>query len=147
MRGQVFEVEGPRTRGFFLMHPGQPLPMDGAGLGQVSAVGRLLYLAQAQPAQEGTYTCECSNVAGNSSQDQQLEVLGESGWDDLNQAEGARWGPKGGQPGALAGQTSPQNPSKDKTGLMRALSCYPLALWPFNCPLPPASFLQLLTSA
>ncbi|XP_028353185.1 hemicentin-2 [Physeter macrocephalus] len=53
---------------------GQPLPMDGAGLGQVSAVGRLLYLAQAQPAQEGTYTCECSNVAGNSSQDQQLEV-------------------------------------------------------------------------
>ncbi|XP_065735248.1 hemicentin-2 [Phocoena phocoena] len=54
---------------------GQPLPMDGAGLGQVSAVGRLLYLAQAQPAQEGTYTCECSNVAGNSSQDQQLEVL------------------------------------------------------------------------
>uniref|UniRef100_A0A8C0DZX9 Hemicentin-2 n=1 Tax=Balaenoptera musculus TaxID=9771 RepID=A0A8C0DZX9_BALMU len=53
---------------------GQPLPMDGTGLGQVSAVGRLLYLAQAQPAQEGTYTCECSNVAGNSSQDQRLEV-------------------------------------------------------------------------
>nr|XP_033715233.1 hemicentin-2-like [Tursiops truncatus] len=54
---------------------GQPLPMDGAGLGQLSAVGRLLYLAQAQPAQEGTYTCECSNVAGNSSRDQQLEVF------------------------------------------------------------------------
>ncbi|XP_014387685.1 PREDICTED: LOW QUALITY PROTEIN: hemicentin-2 [Myotis brandtii] len=53
---------------------GQPVPREGAGLGQVSAVGRLLYLGPAQPAQEGTYTCECSNVAGNSSQDQQLEV-------------------------------------------------------------------------
>ncbi|XP_032334547.1 hemicentin-2 isoform X3 [Camelus ferus] len=53
---------------------GLPLPGEGASLGQVSAVGRLLYLGQAQPAQEGTYTCECSNVAGNSSQDQQLEV-------------------------------------------------------------------------
>ncbi|XP_057580791.1 hemicentin-2 [Hippopotamus amphibius kiboko] len=53
---------------------GLPLPTEGAGLGQVSTVGRLLYLGQANPAQEGTYTCECSNVAGNSSQDQQLEV-------------------------------------------------------------------------
>ncbi|XP_007942419.2 hemicentin-2 [Orycteropus afer afer] len=53
---------------------GQPLPEDGASLEQVSAVGRLLYLGQAQPSQEGTYTCECSNVAGNSSQDQELEV-------------------------------------------------------------------------
>uniref|UniRef100_A0A2K6K1Q6 Hemicentin-2 n=1 Tax=Rhinopithecus bieti TaxID=61621 RepID=A0A2K6K1Q6_RHIBE len=53
---------------------GQPLPGEGAGLQQVSAVGRLLYLGQAQLAQEGTYTCECSNVAGNSSQDLQLEV-------------------------------------------------------------------------
>ncbi|XP_055255516.1 hemicentin-2 isoform X3 [Moschus berezovskii] len=53
---------------------GQPLPREGASLGQVSAVGRLLYLGQAQPAQEGRYTCECSNVAGNSSQDQQLVV-------------------------------------------------------------------------
>ncbi|XP_066112042.1 hemicentin-2 isoform X1 [Saccopteryx bilineata] len=53
---------------------GQPVPRAGAGLEQVSAVGRLLYLGQAQPGQEGTYTCECSNVAGNSSQDQQLEV-------------------------------------------------------------------------
>nr|XP_021529801.1 hemicentin-2 [Aotus nancymaae] len=53
---------------------GKPLPGEGAGLQQVSAVGRLLYLGQAQLAQEGTYTCECSNVAGNSSQDQQLEV-------------------------------------------------------------------------
>lgn len=43
------------------------------------AVGRLLYLGQAQSAQEGTYTCECSNAAGNSSQEQQLEVLGEPG--------------------------------------------------------------------
>ncbi|KAF4016760.1 hypothetical protein G4228_008189 [Cervus hanglu yarkandensis] len=53
---------------------GQPLPREGASLGQVSTVGQLLYLGQAQPAQEGTYTCECSNVAGNSSQDQQLVV-------------------------------------------------------------------------
>ncbi|XP_076984267.1 hemicentin-2 [Tamandua tetradactyla] len=53
---------------------GQPLPGEGAGLEQVSSVGRLLYLGQARPAQEGTYTCECSNVAGNSSQDLQLEV-------------------------------------------------------------------------
>ncbi|XP_035116320.2 hemicentin-2 isoform X8 [Callithrix jacchus] len=53
---------------------GKPLPREGAGLQQVLAVGRLLYLGQAQLAQEGTYTCECSNVAGNSSQDQQLEV-------------------------------------------------------------------------
>uniref|UniRef100_A0A2K5KA06 Hemicentin-2 n=1 Tax=Colobus angolensis palliatus TaxID=336983 RepID=A0A2K5KA06_COLAP len=53
---------------------GQPLPGEGAGLQQVSVVGRLLYLGQAQLAQEGTYTCECSNVAGNSSQDLQLEV-------------------------------------------------------------------------
>ncbi|KAM9642204.1 hemicentin-2 [Trichechus inunguis] len=53
---------------------GQPLSEEGAGLEQVSAVGRLLYLGQARPSQEGIYTCECSNVAGNSSQDQQLEV-------------------------------------------------------------------------
>ncbi|KAM9722140.1 hemicentin-2 isoform 3-T3 [Dama dama] len=53
---------------------GQPLPGEGASLGQVFPVGQLLYLGQAQPAQEGTYTCECSNVAGNSSQDQQLVV-------------------------------------------------------------------------
>ncbi|XP_049752935.1 hemicentin-2 isoform X2 [Elephas maximus indicus] len=53
---------------------GQPLPGEGASLEQVSAVGRLLYLGQARPSQEGTYTCECSNVAGNSSQDQKLEV-------------------------------------------------------------------------
>ncbi|XP_012862831.2 hemicentin-2 [Echinops telfairi] len=53
---------------------GHPLPGEGPGLEQVSAVGRLLYLGQAQPSQEGTYTCECSNVAGNSSQDQQLQV-------------------------------------------------------------------------
>lgn len=88
--GQTFQVERRGTRGFFLLLPGQPVPGEGAGRGQVSAVGRLLYLGRAQPAQEGTYTCECSNVAGISSQDQQLEVHGEPGWDDLNQAEGAR---------------------------------------------------------
>uniref|UniRef100_M3YMQ2 Hemicentin 2 n=1 Tax=Mustela putorius furo TaxID=9669 RepID=M3YMQ2_MUSPF len=55
---------------------GRPLPGEGNSLEQVSAVGRLLYLGQAQQAQDGTYTCECSNVAGNSSQDQLLEVHG-----------------------------------------------------------------------
>ncbi|XP_021050559.1 hemicentin-2 [Mus pahari] len=54
---------------------GQPLPGEGDGLEQVLAVGRLLYLGQAQSAQEGTYTCECSNAAGTSSQEQSLEVL------------------------------------------------------------------------
>lgn len=61
----------------FLTVPGQPLPGEGDGQEQVLAVGRLLYLGQAQSAQEGTYTCECSNAAGTSSQEQQLEVLGE----------------------------------------------------------------------
>lgn len=84
------QAEGLETRGFFSRLPGQPVPGEGASLEQVSAVGRLLYLGQAQVAQEGTYTCECSNVAGNSSQDQQLEVHGELGRDDPNQAEGTR---------------------------------------------------------
>lgn len=69
------------TSGVFSLRQGQPVPGAGPGLEQVSAVGRLLYLGQAQPAQEGTYTCECSNVAGGSSQDQQLEVHGEPGWE------------------------------------------------------------------
>lgn len=73
-----------------MLPPGQPLPGEGNSLEQVSAVGRLLYLGQAQPAQEGTYTCECSNAAGNRSQDQLLEVHGEPGWDDLNPVERAR---------------------------------------------------------
>ncbi|XP_063100238.1 hemicentin-2 isoform X2 [Cavia porcellus] len=53
---------------------GQLLPGEAPGGEQVSVVGRLLYLGRARPAQEGTYTCECSNVAGNSSQAQRLEV-------------------------------------------------------------------------
>ncbi|XP_012372192.1 hemicentin-2 [Octodon degus] len=53
---------------------GQLLPGKEPGGEHLSVVGRLLYLARAQPAQEGTYTCVCSNVAGNSSQDQQLVV-------------------------------------------------------------------------
>ncbi|KAM5299409.1 LOW QUALITY PROTEIN: hemicentin-2 [Ctenodactylus gundi] len=52
----------------------QPLPGAGPSREQVSAVGRLLYLGQVRPEDEGTYTCECSNVAGSRSQDQQLEV-------------------------------------------------------------------------
>ncbi|XP_012784766.2 hemicentin-2 [Ochotona princeps] len=53
---------------------GQLLPGQGPGLKQVSVVGRLLYLGQARPDQEGTYTCECSNIAGNSSQNLRVEV-------------------------------------------------------------------------
>lgn len=87
------------------------MPGEGPGLGQVSAVGRLLYLGPAQPAQEGTYTCECSNVAGSSSQDQQLEVHGEPGWGDLSQAEGAQ----GWQPGTCQGRHHPQEPSQDRS--------------------------------
>lgn len=64
-------------KGPFLIAPGQPLPGERDGLGQVSAVGRLLYLGQVKSSQEGTYICECSNTAGTSSQEQQLEVLGE----------------------------------------------------------------------
>ncbi|GAB1286208.1 Hemicentin-2 [Apodemus speciosus] len=65
-----------RSEKHFNLHVwGQPLPGEGDGLEQVLAVGRLLYLGQAQSAQEGTYTCECSNAAGSSSQEQQLEVL------------------------------------------------------------------------
>lgn len=90
-----FWVEGPEAS--FSLHPGRPLPGEGNSLEQVSAVGRLLYLGQAQRAQDGTYTCECSNVAGNSSQDQLLEVHGERGRDGLNRGEGAsRWGAGGG---------------------------------------------------
>lgn len=63
--------------GFSLATPGRPLPGEGPGGEQVSAVGRLLYLERARPAQEGTYTCECSNVAGNSSRDHRLVVHGE----------------------------------------------------------------------
>lgn len=99
------QVEGLGTRGFLSRLPGQPVPGEGAGLEQVSAVGRLLYLGQAQVAQEGTYSCECSNVAGNSSQDQQLEVHGERGWGDLSQAEGTR----------RVGDPHPQNSSPDRT--------------------------------
>ncbi|XP_012576655.1 PREDICTED: hemicentin-2 [Condylura cristata] len=53
---------------------GQPLPGEGAELRQVLAAGRLLFLGRARQAQGGTYTCQCSNAAGTSSQDQQLEV-------------------------------------------------------------------------
>ncbi|EHA98367.1 Hemicentin-1, partial [Heterocephalus glaber] len=53
---------------------GQPLPGEGPGKEQVSVVGRLLYLGQTRLEQEGNYTCECSNVAGSSSQAQRLVV-------------------------------------------------------------------------
>lgn len=102
------------------MHPGQPLPGEGASLAQVSAVGRLLYLGLAQPAQEGTYTCECSNVAGNSSEDQQLVVYGESDWDDLDQAERAGRGQPDGWATRHPGRAdlTPQNPSKDRSWIL-----------------------------
>ncbi|XP_056668537.1 hemicentin-2 isoform X2 [Monodelphis domestica] len=53
---------------------GMLVPTDGGSTEPISAVGRLLYLGKAQPSQEGNYTCECSNIAGNSSQEQHLEV-------------------------------------------------------------------------
>lgn len=100
-------MKGLGTNSFFLLHPGHPVPGEGSSLEQVSAVGRLLYLGPVQPAQEGEYTCECSNVAGNSSQALQLEVHGEL-WGDLNQAGGAEQGGRvEGQPGTLAGETPP----------------------------------------
>ncbi|XP_029776920.1 hemicentin-2, partial [Suricata suricatta] len=67
-------VAGSTELQYGLRVNGQPLPGEGNSLEQVSAVGRLLYLGQAQPAHEGTYTCECSNAAGRCSQDQLLEV-------------------------------------------------------------------------
>uniref|UniRef100_A0A7N5KTI0 Hemicentin 2 n=1 Tax=Ailuropoda melanoleuca TaxID=9646 RepID=A0A7N5KTI0_AILME len=42
----------------FWRKDGEPLPGEGNSLERVSAVGRLLYLGQAQLAQDGTYTCE-----------------------------------------------------------------------------------------
>uniref|UniRef100_A0A5F8HA67 Hemicentin-2 n=1 Tax=Monodelphis domestica TaxID=13616 RepID=A0A5F8HA67_MONDO len=60
---------------------GMLVPTDGGSTEPISAVGRLLYLGKAQPSQEGNYTCECSNIAGNSSQEQHLEVYGEPKWD------------------------------------------------------------------
>lgn len=92
----------PGAGASFPLHPGQPLPGEGASLEQVSAVGRLLYLGQARPSQEGTYTCECSNVAGNSSQDQKLEVHGEPG-QVVEGSEGQRGG-------TLTGRTTYPHP-------------------------------------
>lgn len=135
--GHTFQVERQGTKGFFLLLPGQPVPREGAGLEQVSAVGRMLYLGQAQPAQEGTYTCECSNVAGNSSQDQQLEVHGELGWDDVSQAEGAR---RVGNQAPWQGRSHPQNLSQDRNRNMRTLPRCLLDYRRFiNCPSQSAS--------
>lgn len=102
-------VEGLGTRAVFSRLPGQPVPGEGASLEQVSAVGRLLYLGQAQVAQEGTYTCECSSVAGNSSQDQRLEVHGELGRDTWRRR------PEGRATGHLAGRTHPRPRIRAKT--------------------------------
>ncbi|XP_054980117.1 LOW QUALITY PROTEIN: hemicentin-2 [Sorex araneus] len=62
------ECRGVPFPGISWKKDGQPLP------GEVSAVGRLLYIAEARPAHEGVYTCECSNMAGTRSQEQRLEV-------------------------------------------------------------------------
>lgn len=126
----------------FSLHPGQPLPREGASLEQVSAVGRLLYLGQAQRAQEGTYTCECSNVAGNSSQDQRLEVHGEPGWDGLTR----RRGRKGRQCSSLAGQTHCQNPSKDRDSDDEDRSPFPLRWLAVSSVPLPSSFCSSLSN-
>lgn len=52
------------------MEPGRPE--------RISAGGRLLYIGKVQTADEGSYTCECSNAAGSSRREHRLEVDGES---------------------------------------------------------------------
>lgn len=110
------------------------MPGEGPGLEQVSAVGRLLYLGQAQPAQEGTYTCECSNVAGGSSQDQQLEVHGERGWETCPGGRVIR-----------GGDQAPRNLGQDRTGDGEDTFTVPLRLLASDQPLLPGGFLQPLT--
>lgn len=135
-------MEGPEAS--FSLHPGEPLPGEGNSLERVSAVGRLLYLGQAQLAQDGTYTCECSNVAGNSSQDQLLEVHGEPGWDDLNQVEGPRRG--GGTKHAGRANRTLQNPSNGRNcGNENNFTCL-LRRLAFDEPPLRVSSLQLVTS-
>lgn len=136
--GRMSRVEGLGTRAVFSRLPGQPVPREGASLEQVSAVGRLLYLGQAQVAQEGTYTCECSSVAGNSSQEQRLEVHGELGRDDL--AEAARgagdWAP------GRADPPPPQNSSQDRNSDENTSMAPPKSYGYFINRAPPISFLQ-----
>lgn len=131
-------VEGLGTRAVFSRLPGQPVPREGASLEQVSAVGRLLYLGQAQVAQEGTYTCECSSVAGNSSQEQRLEVHGELGRDTWRRR------PEGRATGHLAGRTHPRPRIRAKTETaMRTLRRHLLKVMGILLTVaPPISFLQ-----
>lgn len=65
-------------------------------------MGRLLYLGPAQPAHQGVYTCECSNVAGNSSQALQLEVHGERAGGP--EPGGRSWGGGSAPPESTRGQ-------------------------------------------
>ncbi|XP_023961842.2 hemicentin-2 isoform X1 [Chrysemys picta bellii] len=53
---------------------GTPLAMELGRPERISAGGRLLYIGKVQMADEGSYTCECSNVAGSSRREHRLEV-------------------------------------------------------------------------
>ncbi|EMP34679.1 Hemicentin-2 [Chelonia mydas] len=53
---------------------GTPLAMEPGRPERISAGGRLLYIGKVQTADEGTYTCECSNAAGSSRREHRLEV-------------------------------------------------------------------------
>lgn len=54
--------------------PGSPLIDEERA--QVAAGGRLLQISRVQVANEGVYSCVCSNEAGSSQRDYLLEVYG-----------------------------------------------------------------------
>uniref|UniRef100_A0A8C3XUU2 Hemicentin-2 n=3 Tax=Chelydra serpentina TaxID=8475 RepID=A0A8C3XUU2_CHESE len=53
---------------------GTPLATELGRPERISAGGRLLYIGKVQTADEGSYTCECSNAAGSSRREHRLEV-------------------------------------------------------------------------
>nr|XP_032653549.1 hemicentin-2 isoform X2 [Chelonoidis abingdonii] len=53
---------------------GMPLALELGHPKRISAGGRLLYIGKVQTADEGSYACECSNVAGSSRREHWLEV-------------------------------------------------------------------------
>ncbi|XP_030391160.1 hemicentin-2 isoform X4 [Gopherus evgoodei] len=53
---------------------GMPLALELGRPKRISAGGSLLYIGKVQTADEGSYTCECSNVAGSSRREHWLEV-------------------------------------------------------------------------
>ncbi|XP_025060802.1 hemicentin-2 [Alligator sinensis] len=53
---------------------GEPILVDFGSPELISAGGRLMSIEKVRTADEGSYTCECSNAAGHSSQEHRLEV-------------------------------------------------------------------------